>query len=142
GDRPVSRFRACGGGSGLIAATTGRHRMAGPDRRTFRTMARVRARTERMGEGVVMRLAGRMGTTLTPLFLDAAWSGGCDRTGSPGVMTPEATSTTSRISKSGPATSMAASTETRWTPAPGLSWQYQLSGSVDITVDAQVFDID
>ena len=27
-------------------------------------------------------------------------------------------------------------------PAPGLTWQYQLSGSVDITVDAQVFDID
>jgi hypothetical protein len=30
----------------------------------------------------------------------------------------------------------------RWVPAPGTTWQWQLSGVVDTTVDAQVYDID
>lgn len=30
----------------------------------------------------------------------------------------------------------------RWVPAPGTTWQWQLSGVVDTTVDAPVFDID
>ena len=30
----------------------------------------------------------------------------------------------------------------RWLPHPGLTWQWQLQGTVDQTVDAQVFDID
>ena len=29
-----------------------------------------------------------------------------------------------------------------WRPAPGTTWQWQLSGPVDTTVDAQVYDID
>ena len=29
-----------------------------------------------------------------------------------------------------------------WHPAPGLTWQWQLSGRLDTTVDAQVYDID
>ncbi len=29
-----------------------------------------------------------------------------------------------------------------WSPAPGTSWQWQLSGEVDITVDADIYDID
>jgi hypothetical protein len=29
-----------------------------------------------------------------------------------------------------------------WHPAPGLTWQWQLDDEVDITVDAQVYDID
>jgi hypothetical protein len=29
-----------------------------------------------------------------------------------------------------------------WQPGPGLSWQWQLDGEVDISVDAQVYDLD
>jgi hypothetical protein len=31
---------------------------------------------------------------------------------------------------------------TIWRPAPGTSWQWQLTGTVDTSVDAQVYDID
>ena len=30
----------------------------------------------------------------------------------------------------------------RWVPPPGASWQWQLTGRVDTTVDADVFDVD
>ena len=30
----------------------------------------------------------------------------------------------------------------RWTPAPLVSWQWQLSGVLDLTVDADVYDVD
>jgi hypothetical protein len=29
-----------------------------------------------------------------------------------------------------------------WVPTPGTTWQWQLSGTIDVTVDAQVFDVD
>src|SRR5205807_8772704 len=29
-----------------------------------------------------------------------------------------------------------------WRPAPGTTWQWQLSGTVDTSVEAQVYDID
>jgi hypothetical protein len=29
-----------------------------------------------------------------------------------------------------------------WRPAPGVSWQWQLSGPVDVSVDADVYDVD
>jgi hypothetical protein len=32
--------------------------------------------------------------------------------------------------------------EPDWRPAPGTTWQWQLSGTVDTSVDAQVYDID
>ncbi|MGA5194862.1 endo alpha-1,4 polygalactosaminidase [Streptomyces exfoliatus] len=32
--------------------------------------------------------------------------------------------------------------EERWRPAPGLAWQWQLSGRLDPTVDVPVYDID
>jgi hypothetical protein len=30
----------------------------------------------------------------------------------------------------------------RWVPAPGVSWQWQLTGQIDASVDADVYDID
>ncbi|CEA07714.1 hypothetical protein BN1051_01035 [Arthrobacter saudimassiliensis] len=30
----------------------------------------------------------------------------------------------------------------RWLPQPGSSWQWQLSGTLDLTVDAEIFDVD
>ncbi|WP_219816258.1 endo alpha-1,4 polygalactosaminidase [Arthrobacter sp. 08Y14] len=30
----------------------------------------------------------------------------------------------------------------RWTPSPSVSWQWQLSGALDLTVDADVYDVD
>jgi len=32
--------------------------------------------------------------------------------------------------------------EDRWRPAPGTSWQWQLQGTIDTSVDAEVFDVD
>ena len=29
-----------------------------------------------------------------------------------------------------------------WKPGPGLSWQWQLTGTIDTSVDAAMFDID
>lgn len=40
------------------------------------------------------------------------------------------------------ATDEVASQPTRWLPRPGLVWQYQLSGRIDTTVQADVFDLD
>ncbi|MDK1360411.1 hypothetical protein QNO00_09035 [Arthrobacter sp. zg-Y1219] len=30
----------------------------------------------------------------------------------------------------------------RWLPSPGASWQWQLSGALDLTVEAGIFDVD
>lgn len=30
----------------------------------------------------------------------------------------------------------------RWSPAPGVTWQWQLTGKIDTSVDAQMYDID
>ena len=30
----------------------------------------------------------------------------------------------------------------RWLPQPGSTWQWQLSGDVDVTVEAGIFDVD
>ena len=30
----------------------------------------------------------------------------------------------------------------RWVPAPGTTWQWQLTGPVDLSVDAEIYDID
>src|SRR4051794_27861284 len=35
-----------------------------------------------------------------------------------------------------------ADAEVRWRPAPGLSWQWQLSGRVDISFRVDVYDVD
>ncbi|HEV7752423.1 MAG TPA: endo alpha-1,4 polygalactosaminidase, partial [Baekduia sp.] len=40
------------------------------------------------------------------------------------------------------ATGTPAAPGTRWIPAPGITWQWQLSGTVDQSVDAQMYDID
>jgi hypothetical protein len=34
------------------------------------------------------------------------------------------------------------SSGSRWVPGPGVSWQWQLTGSVDVSVDVDVFDVD
>lgn len=36
----------------------------------------------------------------------------------------------------------ATTTDAIWRPAPGLSWQWQLRGPIDTSVDADVFDVD
>lgn len=36
----------------------------------------------------------------------------------------------------------AAGSTQSWKPGPGTTWQYQLSGDIDTSVDAQVFDVD
>jgi len=45
-------------------------------------------------------------------------------------------------SDSGPSTTGSAAIPSVWTPAPGTTWQWQLTGTVDLTVEAEVFDVD
>lgn len=40
------------------------------------------------------------------------------------------------------AESTPADAEERWQPAPGLSWQWQLSGRIDTSFDVDVYDVD
>lgn len=40
------------------------------------------------------------------------------------------------------ATCLGAAAQSHWTPRPGTSWQIQLQGRIDTSVDAQVYDID
>jgi len=40
------------------------------------------------------------------------------------------------------ATGSAAAPGAVWRPAPGVSWQWQLTGTIDLNVDARMFDID
>jgi hypothetical protein len=42
----------------------------------------------------------------------------------------------------GCATAPRAEAAARWVPTPGATWQWQLSGPIDLTVDADVFDVD
>ncbi|MBD0676820.1 endo alpha-1,4 polygalactosaminidase [Streptomyces sp. CBMA156] len=55
--------------------------------------------------------------------------------GTPGHTTPPGTGTPPGNPAPPPA-------GTRWQPAPGLAWQWQLGGSVDQSVDVPVYDID
>lgn len=41
-----------------------------------------------------------------------------------------------------PNPSPAATSSARWLPSPGVSWQWQLSGDLDLAVDAEIFDLD
>jgi hypothetical protein len=52
----------------------------------------------------------------------------------PGAPAPGATSV--------PSSSASAVGNGRWRPTPGITWQWQLSGIVDTSVNAQVYDID
>lgn len=63
----------------------------------------------------------------------------------PTSVTPsEETTSSSRPTTARPTTSTArpGSAGGWWRPRPGLSWQWQLNGDVDTTVEADVFDID
>lgn len=42
----------------------------------------------------------------------------------------------------GAAESATAQAEERWYPEPGLSWQWQLSGRIDTSLDVDVYDVD
>ena len=59
----------------------------------------------------------------------------------PTVSAKPAKATKKPVSTTAPTTT-APTTVARWSPGPGLTWQYQLSGKVDTTVDADAFDID
>ena len=41
-----------------------------------------------------------------------------------------------------PADASTSALEERWQPAPGLSWQWQLSGRIDTSFDVDVYDVD
>lgn len=67
-------------------------------------------------------------TTTTPTTTTAPTS-----TTTPTTTAPTTTTTTS------PPT---VSTAGRWKPAPGTTWQWQLTGSIDTSVDVQMYDVD
>ncbi|MDY7099936.1 MAG: endo alpha-1,4 polygalactosaminidase [Actinomycetota bacterium] len=41
-----------------------------------------------------------------------------------------------------PTTTVAPDPDGLWTPAPGTSWQWQVSGTIDTSFDVDVYDID
>ena len=59
--------------------------------------------------------------------------------GSSSVVAPPSGSAPAPSTSSRPAPPPAGA---RWVPAPGTTWQWQLNGSVDVDVNAQVFDVD
>ncbi|MFG3051308.1 endo alpha-1,4 polygalactosaminidase [Kitasatospora sp. NPDC048239] len=59
--------------------------------------------------------------------------------GTPGTPTSAPAGTPTGTPTGGPAPQPAGS---RWQPAPGLAWQWQLGGGVDQSVDVPVYDID
>ncbi|WP_369051974.1 endo alpha-1,4 polygalactosaminidase [Kineococcus terrestris] len=73
------------------------------------------------------------------LPLSACSPGGPVTAPTPPASAPEP-SASSTASSTGPATGPAAGQ--RWVPAPGTTWQWQLTGDLDLTVDAQVYDVD
>jgi hypothetical protein len=72
--------------------------------------------------------------------------GGTDAGGGTTAPSPSPSSSSSSSSGTGsappPAPSPPPPAGAIWRPAPGTSWQWQLSGTVDTTVNAAVFDID
>ncbi|WP_316522541.1 endo alpha-1,4 polygalactosaminidase [Kitasatospora brasiliensis] len=60
-------------------------------------------------------------------------------TGTPGGSTPPATAPGPGTPPGNPAPAPAGA---HWQPAPGLTWQWQLGGGVDQSVDVPVYDID
>lgn len=70
----------------------------------------------------------------TWVALCCALVGGCAAAG-PAVAAPPTAASPPPVAASAVAT-------TRWVPSPGASWQWQLTGRIDTTVDADVFDID
>jgi hypothetical protein len=65
----------------------------------------------------------------------AVVAAGCSgpETAAPVTSGPDATATT---------TTLAADDAAVWQPAPGTTWQWQLTGPIDTSVDAEVFDVD
>lgn len=72
--------------------------------------------------------ARRFGPPALVCLLLAALLTGCDQTSK---AVPRAVPTTGRPADRQP-----------WVPAPGTTWQWQLSGDLDTSVDAQMFDVD
>ncbi len=60
-----------------------------------------------------------------------------------GGQTPLAAGTSAPGDQAPPGvTGAAAASGAVWRPVPGLSWQWQLTGTIDLNVDAKMFDID
>jgi hypothetical protein len=83
----------------------------------------VRRRAAVLGAGLLLALAG------------------CTSGGPPHSQDGAPTATAPVPSSSAPVSAPAPSGH-RWQPAPGTSWQWQLSGTVDTGVDAAVYDVD
>lgn len=108
-------------------------------------------RTARRRSSGVTHLMPRyaLGAAVT-LALTALTSCSAQSTSSPTALTSPTASAASRSgvgSSPSPAPSTSnisspAASAAVWHPKPGLTWQWQLSGTVDTSVDAQVYDID
>jgi hypothetical protein len=68
---------------------------------------------------------------------DDGGRGGQGGSGGSTVAGSGATGTAGAAGSGGPSSEVS-----QWQPKPGNTWQYQLSGKVDISIDAEVFDID
>lgn len=83
---------------------------------------------------------GRPKARLVALTVLASWLVGCaatepaapHSTAAPAGSRPPSAGSVAPPAKSGP----------RWAPSPGSTWQWQLSGPLDLSVSAQVYDVD
>ena len=86
-----------------------------------------------------MRLVG------TAVALLIVVAGGCGGQNPERGSTPEGTSPAPQSSPpppSSPGGDPPTPPQDVWRPGPGLTWQYQLSGPLDLSVDADVYDVD
>src|SRR5947209_9659155 len=91
------------------------------------------------------RTGCRRGTALrhaAAVTLALAALGGCSTSTSPSPSAAQSSLPASSNPTSPASGSSSAAPVTVWQPKPGLTWQWQLSGKVDVSVDAQVYDID
>src|SRR5215475_10479028 len=96
--------------------------------------------TGRCGRWRSRRLVATAGA-LVAVMLGLGFQPHADR---PGATTPAHSPTAARATAPGPVSPPATPTAypSHWTPRPGTTWQWQLSGPLDLSVPAQAYDID
>ena len=90
------------------------------------------------GAGGAVTVTGGTGGAIGTGGAPRGTGGAANGTGGTASGTGGATQGTGGVTGTGGASS----TATVWRPSPGTTWQWQLTGAIDISVEAQMFDVD
>jgi hypothetical protein len=140
----VARAARCSGGPRLVVAIDGARVISGAVKGRRWSTAKAGATIAAGAHRVTLRLANphRSSHCRRNVRIDRLdFVGAATAPAAPGAPAPPAV-------KAPPATAAPVATGTpaapgtRWIPALGITWQWQLSGTVDQSVDAQMYDID